>query len=302
MDEATNTPIPEIEMEPTSAKHSWRTWVAVAAAAVVVGAAAIFGLNAASSSDSSNATTSDQGTAANAAEGSGGTQDAAGQPGGLTARPGGFGTIAEIDASTLTIEDESGASTKVLTSDSTTVTTAEVGTADDIKVGDTVTVIGTGSTTEIAATRVTNDGTASTDAGGPGGPGGMAGAPPGAGTGQRPDGAGRGNLMPGGQPPGAAGDMAMTRGVVQSVGDGTFNVEGMDGTSVKVTTSSSTTVSIAKNATVSDLEVGDQIVVIGSQADGTITATSIRQGAGGGFPGGFRGAPPAADAATGTET
>ena len=84
-----------------------------------------------------------------------------------------------------------------------------------------------------------------------------------------------------------------TRGVVQSVGDGTFTVTGIDGTAVTVTTSSSTDVSITKTGSVSDLKVGDTVVVRGKTSNGTITATTIREGALGGF-GGFGGPPPGA--------
>ena len=44
------------------------------------------------------------------------------------------------------------------------MTTSETGSVDDIKVGDTVMVVGTGSSTEIAATRVTDDGKVDEDA------------------------------------------------------------------------------------------------------------------------------------------
>ena len=88
--------------------------------------------------------------------------------------------------------------------------------------------------------------------------------------------------------------MAITRGVVASVGDGTFTVTGTDGTAVTVTTSSATTVSIATSAQVSDLKVGDTITAMGTQSDGTITATSIREGAFGGFPGANGGSAPSA--------
>ena len=75
----------------------------------------------------------------------------------------------------------------------------------------------------------------------------------------------------------------MTRGVVQSVGDGTFTITGIDGSAVNVSTSSSTQVSVVKTATRADLQVGDTVTVRGTAANGTITATSIREGALGGL-------------------
>ncbi len=94
--------------------------------------------------------------------------------------------------------------------------------------------------------------------------------------------------MPGGgQFPGGPDGGSFARGVVASVGDGTFTVTSVDGTAVTVTTSSTTKVSITKSASVSDLKVGDQVVVRGKTSNGTITATTIREGAlGGGL--GFR--------------
>ena len=91
-----------------------------------------------------------------------------------------------------TIKDQSDDTTKVKTSSDTKVTTSETGSIDDIKVGDTVSVVGTGSATKIAATTVNDDGKVSSDdaAGGPGGtfrnggPGGY--APPNGATGNGP--------------------------------------------------------------------------------------------------------------------
>ena len=97
---------------------------------------------------------------------------------------GGFGTIASIDGSKLTIKDRSGTTTKVATTSSTAVTTSASGTIGDIKVGDTVTVVGTGTSPTIAATRVTDEGEVSNDdANGQrrfAGPGGNGGPPAGA--------------------------------------------------------------------------------------------------------------------------
>ena len=267
---------------------SWKTWVAVGVGAAAIGAAAVFGINAATSSDSSDAAVSTEAPASGATGGTG-TQSPGAQRG-FAGGPGGFGTIATIDGSSLTIEDASGTTTKVVTTDDTTVTVSVEGEVDDIAVGDTVMVVGEGTST-IAATRITSSGEVSdAEQGPPGGmirngtppqmpdgqapPGGMNGTPP-----QMPD----GQAPPNGQGPGGAG--MGVRGVVKSVGDGTLIVTGMDDTEVTVTTSSSTEVTITKAATLGDLEVGDSVIVIGTEADGTLTATSIREGALGGPPG-----------------
>jgi hypothetical protein len=273
---------------------SWKTWVAVGVGAAAVGAAAVFGISAATSSGSSDAAVSTEaGSGATGGAGGTGTAQSPGAQRGFAGGPGGFGTIATIDGSSLTIEDASGTTTKVVTTDDTTVTVSVEGSVDDIAVGDTVMVFGEGTST-IAATRVTSSGEVSdADQGPPGGfrngtppqmpdgqapPGGMNGTPP-----QMPD----GQAPPNGQGPGGPGGAGMggVRGVVKSVGDGTFTVTGMDDTEVTVTTSSSTEVTITKAATLGDLEVGDSVMVIGTEADGTLTATSIREGGFGGPPG-----------------
>ncbi len=58
----------------------------------------------------------------------------------------------------------------------------------------------------------------------------------------------------------------------------TLTVQSSSGSTVTVTASSSTTVLITKNGSVSDLTVGEQIMVRGTSSNGTITATSIREG------------------------
>lgn len=267
---------------------SWKTWVAVAAGAAVVGAAAVFGISAATSSGSSNAGASNQPSASSTPGAGAGRGEGFGRS---FAGGGGVGTIASINGSDLTLKNGGGKTTKVVTSSKTAVTTSSSGTVGDVKVGDTVTVIGTGTSPAITATRVMDDGKVSADAGN-GGPGGF--APPGGGegrfrqgaNGQAPDGQAPnpGQIPGGGQFPGANGASAFTRGTVASVGNGTFTVTSTDGTAVTVTTSSSTTVNVTRTASVSDLKVGDQVVVQGKRSNGTITATNIREGSvGGGF-------------------
>jgi Domain of unknown function (DUF5666) len=289
---------------PDAWKPSWRTWVAVGASAAVVGAAAVFCISAATSSDSSDAATSSQAPAAgNQTGGAGATQGQQGGPG-PDGRLGGFGTIATIDGSNLTIKDRNGTTTKVVTSSDTSVTKSVTGSLADVKIGDTVMVVGTGSATEIDATRVTDDGKVSAEDDARGGPGGFDrnGGPPN-GAGQMPNGQPPTGQGPNGQfrGPGSDGtsNTAATRGVVQSVGDRSFTISGLDGTEVKITMSDSTEVSVAKKATVADLAVGDTVMVRGEESDGTITATSIREGA---LRGGFGGPPPGASPGATTST
>lgn len=273
-DDANVTTRPKDQDTPRSTQPAWKTWAAVGATAAVVGGAAVFAIGA---TDSSTPDTSIV-AASRPADGTGATQapsgagDGSARPGsadapnGAAGRPSGFGTIASIDGSTLTLEDQSGTTTKVLTSTSTVVTTSSTGSVSEVKVGDTVMVIGTGSGSQIAATRVVDAGVVSAD---------------------RADAARRDGMggPPGGGPGGAGGPggMAGTRGVVQSVGDGTLTITSREGSTVTVTTSSSTEITIAETGTVADLQVGDQIMVMGTESDGTITATKIREG---GRPGG----------------
>ncbi|MGZ8751559.1 MAG: hypothetical protein ACXW1S_01135, partial [Acidimicrobiia bacterium] len=108
---------------------------------------------------------------------------------------------------------------------------------------------------------------------------------------QAPDGTARGGF-----------GFGAVSGVVESVDGSTFTVVSDDGTAVTVTTTAETTVSLVREARVTDLSVGDEIVVIGDDStdadSGTIAAARITEGstlgpAGmGGFPGGPNGGPP----------
>jgi hypothetical protein len=156
------------------------------------------------------------------------------------------------------------------------VTRTVAGSFADIRTGDRITVRGTGSgTNALAADQVTDMGsTAATQDGGPAG--GLAGSPA------------RG---PGGVGPGAAGGPGGgVSGTVAAVNGGTLTVTSADGTAVRVTTSSTTTVGVVKAISVQDLTVGQTVRVAGTTADGTVTATSIQEGAftrgPGGAPGG----------------
>jgi len=82
-----------------------------------------------------------------------------------------------------------------------------------------------------------------------------------------------------------------TAGTITSIDGGTITLKLADGSTVKVSTSGSTTVTKTSKAKVSDLSTGDTITVVG-QADssGNVTATRISEGdaAFGGFVGGAR--------------
>jgi len=82
----------------------------------------------------------------------------------------------------------------------------------------------------------------------------------------------------------------LTAGTITSIDGDTITVKLADGSSVKVSTSGSTTVTKTSKAKVSDLATGDSITVIGNaDSSGNVTATRISEGdAGFGFVGGPR--------------
>lgn len=253
---------------------SLRNWFLGGVGAVVIAGAAIVGINAATSSS----------TVTSAVAGASNNTNDGGFPGGS---PGGFrdggatiGTIASVNGTTLTVAAmtgppgqttagaPSGSSTvKITTTDATTVTKSVTATLSELKVGDRIRAVGTGSTTALVATSVTDEGTVATtgDAvgglGGPGGPGG----------------------------PGGFGDLnrVIVSGTVTAIDGKKITVKTTD-TTATVTTSSGTTFSKNETVAVSDLAVGDIAVVRGTKTNGTAAATSIRAGDfGGGFgPGG----------------
>ena len=64
-----------------------------------------------------------------------------------------------------------------------------------------------------------------------------------------------------------------------------------DGATITVTTTSGTQVSVVQAARLSDLRVGDTVMVLGATDNGTIAATAIREGMMPGVPGGDGAAP-----------
>jgi hypothetical protein len=74
-------------------------------------------------------------------------------------------------------------------------------------------------------------------------------------------------------------------GTITAVG-GATTVKGSDGTTYTLTTSPTTVVSLVKPSSLGGLQVGQTVRVSGTTAaDGTVTATSVREGVTGG-PGG----------------
>ncbi|GII02867.1 hypothetical protein [Planobispora takensis] len=113
--------------------------------------------------------------------------------------------------------------------------------------------------------------------GGPGGYGGFGGQNGQNGQNGRPGGqGGQGNTgNTGGTGPGA-----MTVGTVQKVEGGKVYVRTVNGSVVTVTTTGETAVRISREGEVSDLEAGKTVVVQGARGeDGSVTATSISEGA-----------------------
>jgi hypothetical protein len=83
-----------------------------------------------------------------------------------------------------------------------------------------------------------------------------------------------------------------TAGTITSIDGGTITLQLADGSTVKVTTSGSTTVTKSSTAQVSDLTTGETITVIGqADASGDVNATRISEGTDG-FVGFGRGARP----------
>ncbi|MHC5795051.1 DUF5666 domain-containing protein [Lacisediminihabitans sp. FW035] len=98
----------------------------------------------------------------------------------------------------------------------------------------------------------------------------------------------RGGFGGEGGAPGAGG--GFTAGTISAIDGDTITLKLTDGSTVKVTTGSSTTVTKTADGSVSDLATGDTIAVQGTKdASGTVSATSVSEGA---LTGGFGGGAP----------
>jgi hypothetical protein len=231
--------------------------------------------------------------------------------------PGGFpggggvtiGEIQSVDGSSITVKDQSGQTTKVATTDATRVTSTETGTVGDLKVGDNVSVSGSGAAAQLSADRVTDSGDVPATAGFGSGRGGFAGqGDPSSGRaayggvpanrggqspgeGQVPSGVGapNGQAPNGRERPNGSGQFTpptFVVGTIASIDESTITVRTTSGTST-VTLSDSTVISTVTTIAVSDLEVGESVLATGEAKDGAMTATSITSGeVGFGFGGG----------------
>jgi hypothetical protein len=222
--------------------------------AVVIVAGVVIGVRAATSHPHS-AAASNRG--ANAARN--------GPPGG----GGTTGTLTAVNSTVLTVTTADGRKVTVHTSTDTTVLEVVTAALADVKVGDRVTVRGTASAPGgMTAQQIADTGTLQRRPGAPvGGPGG----PPGSGAGG-----------PGG---------GFTAGTVSGVSGDTITVTAFGGAVTSITTTPTTTVTTVQPSSISALVVGQTVRVVGpTGSDGSVTASTIQEGAGGfiGFGGGPR--------------
>jgi hypothetical protein len=233
---------------------------------------------------------------------SGGTAWAAGSTTtapGANARGGGFsvsGTLVSVGKSSLAFKLSDGTVATATLSSSTVYTKTATVKASALKKGQTVTVTGTESAGTIPATRITVGG------GGFGGFGGAGGRRPGG-----AEGAG-GSTTPRSFPEGAAGHFGEgfggggftppTFGTISAVSGGNFTLTEANKTTVKVTTSSSTTISETSKITKSGLTVGQTLSIRGTEKSNTVVAASSVSEGNLGFAG-FGGRPGGGGAAGG---
>ncbi len=295
-------PTPERDPSPTAEpnQRSVRNRITAGVAVVAVAAVAAFGaIEATSSSDSTaNAATATSPSTANA----GGPGEHGGRGGsGRSGRfgRGTFGTIKSIDGSKFSVSGRGGDVVKVTTSDSTTVVTAKVGTLANVVVGDHVGVISSGTDDPAATQSVAQHIIDSADIAPPNRRGGPNGAPGGADKADKAGGVDRPDANEKSGPngtPHARGGRGFDRvhGVVASIDGSTLTVTKDDGSTVTVTTTGATTVSLVKKAKVSDLAVGDRVMVRGKPGSkgSTVAASHITEGQPFGPRGGPNGGPP----------
>jgi len=241
-----------------------KTWIGAGVGVVAIGAIALVGVKLVGGSSTPRTVASGPPDTSSAAQDGAavGRDGQGGGPNGRGRRSG--GTIASIDGSTLTLTTPDG-QTRVVTSSSTTFASTSSGSLSDVKIGDNVVIQGTTTDTTIVADRITDSGTVGGRFGGGGGSGG--GAPS---TGQTTPGQG-GQGGPRARP---------VVGTISAVNETSTTVKVADGTTYTMTTTASTTVSLVKASSLAALHVGQTVRVNGpTAADGTITATSVREGA-----------------------
>ncbi len=289
----------ESEADAPTGGSSTKSWVMAGVGAIVIAGAAIFGINAATSSPtvkSAVAGASTNGPGNGPGNGQANAPGGFGQGGFGNGRRGTIGTVDAIDGTSFTVTalagppDQSGSTSgsaasstiKVTTNDATTITKAVTGTLADVKVGDRIRATGTGSASDLTATSVNDQGLVSATANGR--------------QGTRGQGAGGG--FPGADNGGSGAAARMfVSGTVAAVDGTKITVTTNDGTAT-VTTAADTTFTTTDTVKVSDLAKGDTVVVQGETTGATVAATSIRVGEfGGGFGGrGFGGGAPGSGA------
>jgi hypothetical protein len=163
------------------------------------------------------------------------------------------GTLKAINGSSLTVGRPEGGTVTVKTSPATTVHKTVAGSVSDIKDGQTVAIHGT--TTGQNAIAADQIALLAADAGP------------------------KLDRLPAGRFAEKASELGFAFGTVTKTANGTFTVNEPGGTSVAITTSSTTKVIKTVVSSVKDLTVGQPLVAIGTaNSDGSVTAIQIEQG------------------------
>lgn len=231
-----------------------------------------------------------QAVAGSSVAGSGG----AGGQGGVT------GKVTKVENGVITVQGANNTMTTVNTTAATTVQKFAAAKTSDLKMGDFVAMQGD-KTGDTAYTAKTLTGLGSTLPGGgaaAAAPGGQGGQGQGQASGGSASGSSGGNgsgasgQAPGGGTGGQSGRAAGGGGFsgfgagaiigrITKIDGATLTMQGTDGTSLTITTSDGTTVRTTQAGAVSDISVGDSLIVQGDQAGTALTArVIIDQGAG----------------------
>jgi len=175
------------------------------------------------------------------------------------------GRVTGVNGSSLAVQNTADSTTITVATSGTTVFTKIVaGTMDDLKMNDFVAVQGdkTGDNAYTARTITGTNAQASAGA--------AAGGFPGAGGG-RP--AGMGTMTVGGAGRGGANGQIVGR-VAEMSGD-TITLNGLDGSVITVMTTPMTKVQTTQSAALSDIKVGDSLIVVGERTADNVTARLV---------------------------
>ncbi len=168
------------------------------------------------------------------------------------------GRVTKLDGTTMSVQQSDNATVTVTTTTDTAIRKLVAATFADLKMGDTVSVDGskTGDTAVTAKTITRLGSTAAT------------------GAGNRGQGASVGTGGEGASPPVAFGQ-------IKSVTGSSLAIQGVDGSAITVTTNAGTTVRVQQPGALSDIKMGDILVIQGEKTvDNTVVARSItNQGA-----------------------